>query len=139
MGFIEVVFTIVAAAIALAVQQRADLPLTNRGFDDTHKRTDESNRRIDALESQRREDSAAFSSQLAAVGRDVAELVCWLERVAEMASPAFLAGFGVMLTRRDRKDRGPSVIEQAPLTASGSGQDSYAPSESFDGSEACVS
>ena len=114
MGFIEVVFTIVAATIALAVQQRADLSLTERGFD-------ESNRRIDALESQRREDSAAFSSQLAAVGRDVAKLVCWLERVAEMVPPAFLAGFGVLLTRRDRKDRGPSVIEQAPLTASVSG------------------
>ena len=141
MEFVGLVVTVIGAAIALAAQRRADMQLINRRFDETqrhidkrfddmnkrfnnvNKRFDDTNRRIDALESQQREDSAAFNSQLAAVGRDVAKLAGRVDEVAGMVSAAFQAAFGVVMTRRDRKDREPSAVEQAPFNESGSGEE----------------
>lgn len=148
MEFVGLVVTVIGAAIALAAQRWADMQLINRRFDDTqrhidkrfddvnkhfdnvnkrfddtNRRIDDTNRRIDTLESQQREDSAAFNSQLAAVGRDVAKLAGRVDEVAGMVSAAFQAVFGVVMTRRDRKDREPSVVEHAPFNESGSGEE----------------
>ena len=151
-------FTIIAAAIGLAAQRRADMKLINRRFDDVNKRIDDThrhfdkrfddvnkrfddvnrrfddgNRRIDdgnkriddvnkriaSLERQQRE----FSVALAAMGREVARLVGRVDEVAEMVSSAFQAVFGVVMTRRDREDRGSSLAEQAPFRESGSDED----------------
>ena len=141
---VSIAFTIIAAAIALAAQRRADMKLMSRRFDDlirhfdkrfddVNKRFDDVNRRIDdvnkridnvnkrvaTLESQQREYSAA----LAAMGREVAKLAGRVDEVAGMVSSAFQAVFGVVMTRRDRKDRGSSVVEQAPFRESGSDED----------------
>ena len=127
---LSLAFTIIAAAIALAAQRRADMKLMSRRFDDVirhfdkrfddvNRRIDNVNKRIDTLEGQQRECSAALS----AMGREVAKLAGRVDEVAGMVSSAFQAVFGVVMTRRDRKDRGSSVVEQAPFRESGSDED----------------
>ena len=116
-------FTIIAAAIALAAQRRADMKLMNRRFDNVNKRFDDTHghfdKRFASLERRQREDSVA----LVAMGREVAKLSGRVDEVAGMVSSAFQAVFGVVMTRRDRKDRGSLVAEQAPFTESRSDED----------------
>ena len=134
-------FTIIAVAIALAAQRRADMKLMNRRFDDVNKRFDDThrhfdkrfddmhrhfdkrfdgvNKRIDALEGQQREHGVT----LVAMGREVAKLAGRVDELAGMVSSAFRAVFGVVMPRRDRTERGASVAEQAPFRESGSDED----------------
>ena len=95
------------------------MKLINRRFDDVNERFDDVNKRIASLERQQRE----FSVALAAMGREVAKLACRVDEVAGMVSSAFQAVCGVVMTRRDREDRGSSVAEQAPFRESGSDED----------------
>ena len=88
------------------------MKLMNRRFDDVYKR-------FSTLEGQQREHSAA----LAAMGTEVARLTGRVDEVAGMVSSAFQAVFGVVITRRDRKERTSAVAEQAPFRESGSDED----------------
>ena len=137
MEFASLMFAVIAAGIALAMQRRADMKLinsrfndtnrriddTNKGIDDTNRRIeklfDDTNRRIDALESRQREDGA----QLVALGKHVAKLVGRVDEVAGMVSAAFQTVLGIVVTRPGGKERAPSVMEQAAFTEPGAGED----------------
>ena len=137
MEFASLMFAVIAAGIALAMQRRADMKLinsrfndtnrriddTNKGIDDTNRRIeklfDDTNRRIDALESRQREDGA----QLVALGKHVAKLVGRVDEVAGMVSTAFQTVLGIVVTRPGGKERAPSVMEQAAFTEPGAGED----------------
>ena len=110
--FASLMFAVIAVGFALAMQRRADMKLINSRFDDT-------NRRIDALESRQREDGA----QLVALGKDVAKLVGRVDEVAGMVSAAFQTVLGIVVTRPGGKERAPSVMEQAAFTEPGAGED----------------